>query len=143
MQNINEKTENHENLTNKNKLDKLATSIVSIGSILDDLEEKINSCQDVIKEMNSIYLVAYKCRIEIQNPILDNYWWPSIEISIGSTLDKTITIDTGFKITVERLCKILEKHIDDNSVHVYMKMTEILGKRDFYYEFEKSIKNYD
>lgn len=115
-------------------LNRIAIGMGKTIKLLSDLEPQISNSYDVYEHKESLYLIAYICRISILDKIDNNSWiniTTPITIPMGIFYTRKETIFTGLMLTVEKV-----KTIASINLEISQNIESILEKGSFFYEFE-------
>lgn len=117
-------------------LNKTAVNMGKIIKMLDNLEKTINDGGDFLENKETFFVIAYVCRIGIIERIESSNWSKEMQISIPTGLFsfKKVTIDSGLKLTVERLKCISQRH-----EYINKAVNSILSKQEAFYIFERTL----
>lgn len=117
-------------------LNKTAVNMGRIIKMLDNLEKTINDGGDFLENKETFFVIAYVCRVGILDRIESNIWSLKQPINIPTGLFSFTkeTIDSGLKLTVERLKSISQKNDYTNKA-----VNSILAKQEAFYIFERTL----
>src|SRR5659263_82795 len=118
------------------ELNKTAVNMGRIIKMLDNLEKTINDGGDFLENKETFFVIAYVCRVGILDRIESNIWSlkQPINIPTGLFSFKKETMDSGLKLTVERLKSISQKNDYTNKA-----VNSILAKQEAFYIFERTL----
>lgn len=116
-------------------LNKVAVSMGKVLKSLSELEPKIRNVDSLEEHKETLFVLAYMCRIGLLDRIENNTWMKMevpIRIPTGLFSSRKETISTGLMLTVGKLKEIVVGDIEMGNI-----IESILDKQEAFYELEK------
>ena len=120
------------------ELNKVAITMGKVLKALNDLEPKLKNSFDVYEEKDSLYALAYMCKVGIIDRAMNTTYLQNpnlpVVIPLGIIRVRRETMSSGFEITIGKLQELASLNEEVREV-----VDDILEGGPLFYEFERHL----